>query len=396
MKVTRRTDGSWSYFLDDSDSFANHTGNYLKLSLSNIALFTALDLRSTMFSRGRVYLADEKGKEIDKDPILDLFKNPNFAQSQQDFLYSHLWNKSLGNNVSRVIPNRSGLNVNVREIAKVSSIENLIPSLIDYKEVNKVKEFIISETQKKALLDKKLKYTLSGSEHEIPLNQLAFFYDVTNNMTDESYFKSPSRVKALIPSLLNIQEAQSAKNVNLKHSKKWLLTNKGGDTYGKTDLKTEEKKEIEERFLHKDVMATNADVKAESLAPDLRKLMLDDAVASDAMKVFSAYGINKDVINWWMNGQSTHANKEFGIVDWIQNSIQFEADDWGNTWTSFFGYDEQGKKLKIDYNGLPIMQSLELKRIETLKERASIVQTLVKAGAKYEDALKISGLEENM
>lgn len=393
-KVIRLKDGSYSYE-EGLDSFGNFTSNYLKLSLENVALFTTLDMRSTMFSRGRVVLKDSSGKEIEKDPILDLFKNPNFSQSQQDFLYSHLWNKSLGNNITRVVPRATGTNVNVRDISKAASIENLIPSCIDYRDINKVGQFIISNTQKKAFQEQKIKYTISSKEHEIPISQLAFFYDVTNNMVNESYFKSPSRITALLPALLNIQETQSAKNVNLKHSKKWLVTNQGKDSYGKEDLKNDEKLEIEENFHNKDIIATNAMVKGESLNVDFRKLMYDDSIASDAMKVFSAYGINKDVLNWWMNGQTTYDNKQYGVVDWIQNSIQFEADDWGNTWSNFFGYNKEGKNLTMDYSHLPIMQLLEKKKIETIKERADIMESLIKSQVPYADALRISGLDEN-
>ena len=394
--ITRRVDGSWSYMLNGSDGFGGFGGDYLDLSLKNIALFTALDIRSTMFSRGRVFVKDKEGNEIEDDPFLKLIKNPNYAQSQQDLLYSHLWFKSLGNNLTRAIPNRVGSNVDVRDLDKVKAIENLIPSCIDYKDVNKVSSLVVSKSQIKQLEDRKINYKISGVDTDIRVGDIAFFYDVTNNMTDESYFKSPSRIDALIPALMNIQEAQSAKNVNLKHSKKWLVTNQSKDQYGKEDLKPEEKDEIEGRFMQKDIMATNAGVKAESLAVDMRKLLYDDGTAADAIKVFSAYGIPKDVLNWWMNGQSTYDNKDAAVAEWIQNSIQFEASDWGNTWSSFFRYEEEGKTIGMDYSHLPIMQVLEKKRIETLKERVDIAKVLYDMQVPTAKALEISGLEENI
>lgn len=379
--------------MNSNDGFGAHSGNYLDLSLSNIALFTALDIRSSMFSRGRIGVKDIKsGKDIENDPFLKKIANPNFAQSQQDFLFSHLWFKSLGNNMTRVITTLK----NSTDIEKVAALEHLIPSCVDYKKINKVGDFIISRSQKKKVLESEITYNVSGVKHTIPVEQLAFFYDVTNNMTDESYFKSPSRIAAMIPDLLNIQEGQSSKNVNLKHSKKWLITNNSKDDYGKETLKVDEKQEIEERFLNKDIMATNAMVKAESLAVSLQKLGIDDSIASDSMRVFSGFGLNKDIINWWANGQTTYDNKAFGLVDWIQNDIQFEGNDFSNTWSNFFKYEEQGKKIYIDYSDLPIMAILEEKRIETVERLSTIVKTLVDAGASYKEALTISGLEEKI
>ena len=227
IKVTRTKDGTWSYF-QDKDSFEHYSGHYLDLSYKNIALFTALDLRSTIFSTGKPILKNADGDIIDSHPLLDLFKNPNYAQSQQDYLYSHLWFKSLGNNIARVIPKRPKGKPN--DLSNAYGIENLIPSCIDYREVNKVQDFVFAPSQKEEVENQEIKYTIGAKDHLLRVGDLAFFYDVTNNMIPDSYLKSPSRITALLPDLLNIQEAQSAMNGNLKHSKKWLISNKFNDS----------------------------------------------------------------------------------------------------------------------------------------------------------------------
>ena len=390
IKVTRRKDGTWSYF-EDKDSFGDYSGHYLHLSLKNIALFTALDIRSSIFSRGKLVLKDKEGNIIEKDPILDLFKNPNFVQSQQDYFYSHLWFKSLGNNIARVIP--KSLNANVKDINRVAGIENLIPSCIEYNKINTVDSFLISPSQQRELGKRNIIYKLHDKEHKLKVEELAFFYDITNNMYEDCYLTSPSRIKALLPDLLNVEEAQSAMNVNLKHSKKWLISNKYSDANGAMAMRPEEKEEVENRFHEKDIIASNANISTESMMVDFRKLMYDDILASAATRINSAYGISRDVLNWWMNGQTTYDNKKYAVVDWIQNSIQFEADDWGSTWIDFFGYDKEGKTLTLDYSHLPIMNLLEVKRMEAIKMKSEIVDTLVKAGVPIDKALELSEIE---
>ena len=391
IKVTRTKDGTWSYF-QDKDSFEHYSGHYLDLSYKNIALFTALDLRSTIFSTGKPILKNADGDVIESHPLLDLFKNPNYAQSQQDYLYSHLWFKSLGNNIARVIPKRPKGKSN--DLQNAHGIENLIPSCIDYREVNKVQDFVFAPSQKEEVENQEIKYTIGAKDHLLRVGDLAFFYDVTNNMIPDSYLKSPSRITALLPDLLNIQEAQSAMNVNLKHSKKWLISTKVNYNNGAMDMRPDEKKEVEDSFHYKDVIATNADVATESLIVDFRKLMYDDIIASASLRVFSAYRITKDVLNWWKDGQTTYDNRGHGVVEFIQGSMKFEADDWGSTWVNYFGLEEEGLKLSLDFSEHHVMNLLEVKRSEGMERKSRIVKTLTDAGVPYEEALELSGLKD--
>ena len=363
-----------------SDNFGD-SRKYLATSLSNIALFTALDIRSSMFSRGRVYVEDLKGNEIPEDPFMKKVFDPNYFQSHQDYLYQHLWFKSLGNNVVRVIKIRS--NGKSNDIENVKSFNNLVPPCIDYNGINKINKMIISDSDYQKLLQKEIKYKIGDNTYPIKVEDLEFFYDVSNGMANNSVFKSPSRVEALKPSLANVLEAQKTKNINLQFGAKWIASNKKQEMNTATNLSAEEKKEIEDTLKVKGINATNADIKVDSLANDLRKLMLDDGLASDAMRIFSAYGINKDVLNWWMNGQSTYDNVEFGVIGWIQNNMQQEADDWANTWTSRFNYRDQGKVIKMDFKDLPIMKKVEVARGGFREETGRCRKNLCGRGRKF-------------
>ncbi len=395
IKVERNRQGEWSYWLGGDSDFS--LPNKLKLSLTNPALFTAFNMRSTMLSRGIVKVQTLEGEDLEKDKFLDLIANPNYCESTEDFIKKHSWFKALGTGITKVVPNRP--NGNVRNIENVAALEHLIPSQVDYGETSKYTNFITSRSQKKAVEERTLRYKISGEEHKIPVSELAFFYDIACNMRDEGLFKSPSRIDALAPEIKNIQEAQSSKNKNLVFSAKWLATNKKKGLQGmEVNLEENERTEIETSLFNKSMNATNANVDVENLANDFRKLMLDDNISSDAMRIFSVYDIPRSVLNWWAKGQAglgdSGSSEEIAAVRWIQNSIQLDADDFCNTWSNFFNYREQGKKIVMDFSHLPVMQVLETKRMEGIERQAKILDALIKAQMPLADALRISGLDE--
>lgn len=346
-----------------------------------------------MFSRGRVVVLDKDGDELPDDPFLKKIANPNFAQSQQDYLYQHLFFKGLGNNLTRVITSDSSKNID-----KVLAYQNLIPSLIDYNEINKVDKFIYAESDKELIKERILKYELDNTTHKIPIRELLFFYDVTNDLRVESTFKSPSRITSLLPSIKNIEEAQKSKNINLNFSSKFIVSGKkqsGDDPYKEVLLESDEKSDIENKIYHKDIHAVPNGLEVHNLASDFTKLMYEDGMAGDFLRIANAYGMNKDVLNWALNGASTHENQSTALAGWIQNSIQFEADDWGGTHANYLdGYASEGKKITMRYDHLPVMQVVQQNKQNAREKQANMLKTLVDAQMPYEDALLITGLKD--
>lgn len=367
--------------------------NYLELSLKNIALFTALDVKSSMLSRGKVSVVsiDDDKKVFEDDPFVKLIGNPNPFQSQQDFIKQHYWFKGLGTNVVRVIKIRD--KGSAKDIANVRYLNNLVPSCINWKDVNKINKMIVSSKDFDALMEKEIEYKIGDENYPIKISDLEFFYDISNGMENNTLFQSKSRIDALLPALENITQAQVSKNINLQFSSKFMATNKGSEQGYSKNLEEGEKQEIERVISSKGIMATNADVDIKSLANNFNQLKYDDGINADAMKVFSAYGINENALNWYFN-KSTYDNKNQGLIDWLQNSIQVEADDWANTWTNAFGYAEQGKKIIKTFDHLPIMKAIELERIEFIKKQSEILKTLIDSGASFESAIEMLGITD--
>ena len=166
------------------------------------------------------------------------------------------------------------------------------------------------------------------------------------------------------------------------------------NSYAETSLEPKEKKEIEEKTYHKDIIASSANLQVESLATNIRGLMFDEGIASDMNQVLGAYGMDRDVVNWSLSGSTTYENKSAAIVNFIQNEIAYEGADFANTMTNFFGYAEQGKKIVMTYDHLPAMAVLEEKKRSARESMSKMLERLVKAQVPLDQAMLISGLQK--
>ena len=65
----------------------------LKVGLTNPVLQPSLNLIARLFASARFSEVNEDGKEVENSEIVNLLKNPNLYQSQQDFLEQFIWFK---------------------------------------------------------------------------------------------------------------------------------------------------------------------------------------------------------------------------------------------------------------------------------------------------------------
>ena len=114
-------------------------------------------------------------------------------------------------------------------------------------------------------------------------------------------------------------------------------------------------------------MITNANIKAQHLVSDMKRLFLDEQFSNDALTCLNAFDMNKDVLNYFANGSSTYENKEKAMLDYVQNSIQTDANNTMNSFASSLGLIDNNASLQATYNHLPVMQLVMKAKIETLK-----------------------------
>ena len=375
VNVERDRNGTFTYSFLDQSGFTN-SDKYLELSLSNPVLLAIIALRSKIYSQMKISHIGANGKPIENSPIIQLFKQPNYFQSQEDFLFQQMWFLSAAG---------TNLTYKVNALSQTKSIYNLIPSEINLNDTHKVKSFISTKAELKAYEDRKIIYTLDGQQMNIAIKDLIPTYDLANGLTTNSIMSSPSRLKGISKTIQNIEENLLSKNVNLKMSQKYLMASQGDGN--EAQIQAGDRNDIFSKVAKKSLLITNANIKAQHLVSDMKRLYLDEQFSADALTCLLAFDMSKDVLNYFSNGASTYENKEKAMLDYVQNSIQSDANNTMNSFASSFGLIGKGESLVASYDHLPVMQIVMKTKIETLQ---LFINTLVD----YTPEAKVKLIEE--
>lgn len=373
--VERDRNGNWTYKWLDQEGFTN-SEKYLEISLTNPILLAIISLRAKIYSQMKITHFNSSDKPIENSPILKLFKQPNYFQSQEDFFFQQMWFLS---------SNGNNLTYKVDALKETKALFNLIPSEVDLNNTNKVKSFIYTKNEFEAYGERKIKYTLDNTTIDIKIKDLILTYDLANGLKCNSLMQSPSRLKGISKTIENIEENLLSKNTNLKMSGKYLMASQGDGN--EAQIQEGDRKDIFSKIARKSLLITNANIKAQHLVSDMKRLYLDEQFSNDALTCLLAFDMSKDILNYFSNGASTYENKEKAMLDYVQNSIQSDANNTMNSFSSSLGLLDKGEYLKASYDHLPVMQSVMKTKIETLQ---AYINTL----AFYPDDKKIQMIEE--
>jgi hypothetical protein len=355
-RAERDRSGQFFYTLLGGNSFDDN-GKYLELYFKNPVLNTIVNLRSELYSQMKIQHFDKNDKVIESSPYVNLLYNPNYFQSKEDFFYQQMvFLSTSGNNY--IYQKKAFAN----ELPK--AIYNLIPSEIDLNDIQKLNKFLVTKQDINAFNNRKIKYKLDGQTYDLYLTDILPLYDLANGLKDNTFMQSPSRVKAIYKVLCNIDENLASKNINLKMSQKYLSKNES--TGNEAQIKDDDRKNIDKAIYNKSLILTNANISVQHLVTDMKKLFLDEQFADDANKCLLAFGLNKDVLNYFAK-DSTFENQEKGTIKYIQNSIQSTADNTMNSLSSQWGLLEKGERLKASYDHLAVMQSIVVDKINSFK-----------------------------
>ena len=379
-KVERLRDGSVFSTLFEGNDFVN-SEKYLDASLCNPVLMTIILLRARLYSQMKIKHVDSNGKEITNSPYVKLLSQPNYFQSQEDFLFQQMWFLSAAGN-DYIYEIKAFTNDTPK------ALYNLIPSEIDFKKTNKLNKFIVSEKEKKAFGENTIEYTLDNTTYNIKLSELITLYDMANGLSCNSFFRSESRVKGISKVLENIDQNLKSKNKNLQFSAKYIGINKS--TGNEAQIQSGDKTAIEKVLGSKDVLHTNAPIEYKHLVNDMKRLFLDEQFAEDANKVVLAFEMNKNVINYFSK-DSTFENQSEGIISYIQNSIQTTAKNTMASLSSQWGLIEKGEMLVASYDHLAVMQSVVNEKINSFKSMQETIKIGLENGTITQpEAVKMS------
>ena len=373
--VERDRNGNWTYNWVDQSGFTN-SEKYLEISLNNPVLLAIISLRAKIYSQMKITHFNSSDKPIDNSPVLKLFKQPNYFQSQEDFFFQQMWFLSA---------NGTNLTYKVDALKETKALFNLIPSEIDLNKTNKVNSFLYTKKEFDAYGERKIKYALDGTTIDIKIKDLIPTYDLANGLKCNSLMQSPSRLKGISKTIENIEENLLSKNTNLKMSGKYLMASQGDGN--EAQIQQDDRKDIFSKIARKSLLITNANIKAQHLVSDMKRLYLDEQFSNDALTCLLAFDMSKDILNYFSNGSSTYENKEKAMLDYLQNSIQSDANNTMNSFSSSLGLLDKGEYLNASYDHLPVMQSVMKTKIETLQAYINTLQY-------YPDEQKIKLIEE--
>ena len=378
VRVERNRAGEFTYtLLDGGNDFVN-SEKYLATSLQNPVLMTVLALRSRLYSQMEIRHVDKDNKIIENSPYITLLRQPNYFQSQEDWLFQQAWFLSVGG--TNFIYERKAF---TNEIPK--ALYNLIPAEIDFNQSHKINKWITTQADKKSFGERYIKYTLDNTIYNIKLSELIPLYDMANGMTNNSFFSSPSRVNGISKVLQNIDANLASKNKNLQMSAKYLSQNES--TGNEAQIRDDDRLDIERTFSRKDLLITNANIKVQHLVSDMKRLFLDEQFADDANKVLLAFEMNKNVLNYFAK-DSTFENQSEGIISYIQNSIQTTAKNTMNSLSSQWGLIEKGERLVASYDHLASMQPVVTKKIASFTEMQNAIKLAIENGTMTNDEAK--------
>jgi hypothetical protein len=367
VRVERNRLGEFSYEFLNGDTFQDN-GKYLHLSLTNPVLMTIIALRSKIYSQMQIQHLNKRGEIIENSPYIKLLRQPNYFQSQEDFLFQQMWFLSCaGTNYTRQFkPFKSS------EVP--TALFNLVPDEIDLNKSNELNGFVYTKSDFEKIGERTIIYTMNGKRISIPLRELIPFYDLANGLQDNQFMQSYSRVKGIVKTLENINQNIKSKNINLQFSQKYLASNKS--TGNEAQILENDRKDIYNKIDQKALSITNKNIDVKHMVSDMKRLFLDEQFSSDALTCLLVFDMNKDVLNYFGTGGSTFENQEKGELRYLQNSIQTTANNTMNSFSSQWGLIEKGEKLVAKYDHLNIMQPVINEKIKSLTE----LQNMIKIG----------------
>lgn len=380
---------SFFTMLNGSASYLNHTSQEekLKLILTNPAALYIFILLPELFSMGKFQLVDNDGEKIDRpdDPLLKLLNKPNPLQTGSQFKWDYMFWRKLGT---------ANLYIDSKMLSERNKMYFISGDKLEWSNFFKDnRDSLILSTSKEAQMKREIiKYKSSNQEFAFRYEQLLQFFDLSNGFGD--WFKSPSRVDALYKIVSNSANALQAKNINAEFSAKYMVSGQTSvDDVSSLMMNQGEKQSIEQMVRSgKSVHAVRSQLNINRFVENAGVLtQLDEAYMNDAFLIGKMLNIPKDVIE--MLGDSTYENQEKARASIVSYCIEPDAEDFCNGLTEYFGYDDKGVKLKLDFSHLPFVQVFESEKANVMKGKADALLKLVDAGADQQEAAEWLGID---
>ena len=382
---TRNKKGDTFYDMTTFNEWTASSSN-LSLSLCHPILSPALLFKSKLFSQAKLDIVRKStGNIAENHKYRSLFNKPNYNQTLSDLLESLLF-MQMANGIG-VLWEKKAFGTST-----VNSLYSLDFSLIEFPEEIAKNKY---PNQNVASRNTRIKvvYDPGGENIEIPIDDLMFFYDMPNGVSNMNPYETTSRIDAIKQTLFNSKDSEIAKSIIIKSNGKELISGEKQGFPLVGDEKTKVEQSYNERSLRRRGIITNASLKWQSLHIIMRDLGHDEGIKTDASVIFAALHLPSDVYSI-AGAKSTYKNADQSMVSYVQNEMQSTIESFTATINaSLFANDVY--ELVGSYAHLPVMLAFESVKIDNAKGQGEALTALRSAGVPDGLALELCNLPKD-
>lgn len=340
-----------------------------------------LNKRATAHSSVKLEVVSKQTKKPVINNINKLIINPNWFQSQKEFIkQTNLFRDLFGNEYIYLLfpvgfsPERT------------KAIYTLPPQFIDIEYKPEAKFYTESEAPDTI----KYKFKANGKSTEIDSDQIIHMNDNRVNLdpSNSSLLKGTSKLDSIAMPINNIIAAYEARGVIIRNrGALGILSNDSSDGIGSTmPIDEGEKANLQNEYRNYgisgdqwQIIITNMNLKWQQMAIDFDKLKLFEEVKEDAIKVAEAFNYPPELLGKDGSPNLFGENKSASERAWYENSIIPEAQERIDALNKAFGTESKTFEIVGKFDHLPMFQ-------DDLKAKAATMTLVTNSLSKmYQD-----------
>ena len=371
-----------------TESWMSIDGMEREIYLTTPELRAVINRLSTLFANGKWEMYNEKDEHVDH-PLLERLENPNVFQSRNEFLSQWMTQRCLYGNVFQYHLRGSMLD------DAPQAIWNLSPSRVKVNRTGKVWK----QTEMKQIISS-YSFILDGGSTDTFTTDEIIQFSIPD--PDDPIISASPLLSIRMP-ISNIRAAYGYRNVILtKKGAIGVWSNEAKDVMGALSLTPKENRKITQQLVRsygigdhqQSIVVSNKPLKWSPATYPTKDLMLFEEIDADRRAIIDLYGANENMFSRGSTGQgSTFSNVENGNKQCYQDTIIPIANDMAYGIGQRYGLEEQGLRLELCYDHLPILKQDEVQKADILFKKSQAVEVLLRSGLSSETVSEITGLE---
>jgi hypothetical protein len=352
--------------------------DFLESFLCVPELNAIINLKARCRSNGTLKIVNKSGKEIQSHKYNSLLKNPNWFQSQKEFIMqTTLFHEIYGNEyVYSLFP------LGFDPTDRTKALFTLPPNLVECEYQETAPFFTFSEKPKG------VKYILDNDGRKTELDSRSITHLNDNRVSikkinDKYLLKGESKMLALKVAINNIRMAYESRGVIIRYrGAQGIVSPDGKDVSGPIMLSQDDKDAVQTAYRgygtmldQSQVIITSRPTKFQSMTVnDPRKLGLFDECEEDFYKMLDSYGMPPDLFS--SSKGTTFTNKNEARKDIYENTIMPEANEWCQGLNAQLMADESAKIIP-DFSHMPIFQEDLKVKSEAIAKKVEYLSALL-------------------